>query len=170
MSRSWERKVRKNMAQANKTRKKTGSAPISGVTPGSDSIRFKGQNFIMPATLILFIASYSFLMTTSKDYVPDMMFWLTIGCYVVLAMLFFFRKPYLAVGKDFVQSRRITGDKRLQASEIKEIRVHKDYVTIFPPRGAAWTYTRMLNRFNTDAMAKELEALAQKHNINYVRM
>jgi len=170
LSRSWERKVRKNMEQANKSRKKQGTNLIntgSGST-ASNALRITGRNFIAPSLLLIFIIGYSFLMLTAPNYVPETMFFVTIGCYVLLATLFFFRKPYLAIGKDFVQSRRFTGDKRLPASEIKEIRVHKDYVVVMPQKGGAWTFSRVLNRFPTEQMSKELTAFAQKNSVNLV--
>ena len=170
MSRSWERKVRKNMEQANKTRKKQGGNLINtgSGSIANDSLRITGRNFIAPSLLLIFIIGYSFLMLTAPNYEQDTMFFVTIGCYVLLAMLFFFRKPYLAIGKDFVQSRRFTGDKRLPASEIKEIRVHKDYVVVMPQKGAAWTFSRVLNRFPTEQMTKELTSFAQKNNVNFI--
>ena len=170
MSRSWERKVRKNMEQANKTRKKQGSNLIntSSGNAASNGLRFAGRNFIVPSLLIIFIAGYCFLMLTAPNYEPETMFWVTIGCYVILAMLFFFRKPYLTIGKDFVQSRRFTGDKRMPAADIKEIRVHKDYVAVMPQKGSAWTFSRVMNRFPTEEMSKELVTFAQRNNINLV--
>lgn len=170
MSRSWERKVRKNMKQANKARKKQGSALINTNSESSvnDGLNFAGRNFIVPSLLIFFIAGYCFLMLTAPNYVPDTMFWITIGCYVLLAMLFFFRRPYLKVGKEFVQSRRFTGDKRMPAADIKEIRVHKDYVVVMPQKGSAWTFSRVLNRFPTEQMSMELTTFAQRNNINLV--
>src|SRR5690606_4647941 len=111
----------------NKRRKKSGLQPVSA--PGTAVERFKGRNYIMPIFLILFMGFYTFMMTLPAsdpdvaDPTSSPMFWVTLAAYFVLAALFFFRRPYLAVGKDFVGTRKFTGDKVLYANTIKSITV-----------------------------------------------
>ncbi|WP_028610653.1 hypothetical protein [Paenibacillus harenae] len=165
MSRSWERKVRKNMSVINKQRKKQGTGQI--VFNADKSEKIVGRNFIAPILLILFIGMYVILMQNTEGFKIDTMFWITIGCYVLLAALFYFRRPYLTIGKDYVQTRRLTGDKRLPASGIKGINIQSGYVVIEPVKGANWVFSKVMNRYPTDEMAEKLRAFAQSNSIPY---
>ncbi|MDQ6418099.1 hypothetical protein RB620_01485 [Paenibacillus sp. LHD-117] len=165
MSRSWERKVRKNMTTINKQRKKQGSGQL--VMNAEKADRFTGRNFVLPVLLILFVIMYLFVMSADPKFKLDTINWVTIGAYVLLAALFFFRRPYLKIGKDYVQSRRLTGDKRLNAADIQGIRVQNGYVTILPKKGAGWTFSRLLNRFNTADMTDKMKSFAQIHGIQF---
>ncbi|QNK60754.1 hypothetical protein H7F31_21760 [Paenibacillus sp. PAMC21692] len=165
MSRSWERKVRKNMSTINKQRKKHGEGQL--VMNAEKADRFTGRNFLLPILLILFIGAYIAIMSADPKFVMTTMSWVTIGMYFLLAALFFFRKPYLKIGKDYVQSRRMTGDKRLNAADIGSIRVQDGYVTILPKKGGGWTFSRLLNRFNTAAMTDKMKSFAQVHGITF---
>lgn len=165
MSRSWERKVRKNMSKINKDRKKHGGPQV--VLNAEKKDRYSGRNYVFPILLIVFVGLYSFVMQGDPKFEATSMYWVTLACYIILAALFFLRKPYLTIGKDYVQSRRFTGDKRLNVSDIKGIRVQDGYVTIMPQKGASWTYSRLLNRFKTDEMAEKLKTFASTHGIEF---
>ena len=165
MSRSWERKVRKNMSKINQNRKKQGAGQIILNTEKKD--RFVGRSYALPLFLVLFASFYVVMMLMTPKFQTDTMFWVTIGSYFFLAVLFFLRRPYLTIGKDYVQSRRFGGDKRLTADGIKGIRVQSGYVTIIPQKGAGWTFSRLLNRFNTDEIAEKLKSFAANHNIPF---
>lgn len=165
MSRSWERKVRKNMSTVNKQKKKYGQVAIN---PGGEKVdRFKGRNIISPVLLILFVGTYNLFVQTNPEIESSGMYWFTVIAYLLLAALFFFRRPYLTVGKDYVQSRRLMGDKRIKASDIERITVLKGYVVVRPKKGMGWTFSRMFNRFKTDDMATRLEAFAATHGITF---
>ncbi|GGG88024.1 hypothetical protein [Paenibacillus radicis (ex Gao et al. 2016)] len=165
MSRSWERKVRKNMSQINKARKKQGS---SGIVLGSEKKdRFTGRSFIAPILLILFIGLYVILVSSDPSFKASTMFYVTVGCYVLLALVFFFRKPYLTVGKDYVQTRKLTGDKRLNPAAIKGISVQRGYVVIEQHKGGNWVFSRVMNRYPTEEMGTRLQEFAKVHNLPF---
>jgi hypothetical protein len=165
LSRSWERKVRKNMSVVNKQRKKQGNGQI--VFNAEKSEKIVGRNYIAPIMLILFIGMYVFLMSGSSEFKMDTMFWVTIGCYILLATLFFFRRPYITIGKDYVQSRRLTGDKRIPVSGIKGIVAQKGYVIVEQHKGGNWMFSKLTNRFPTDEIAEKLQVFAQANGIPY---
>lgn len=165
MSRSWERKVRKNMSKINTARKKQGTGQI--LLNNDKSEKFVGRNFVSPIMLLVFVSFYSVVMQSDSNFKASGMYWVTLGCYVLLAALFFFRRPYLKLGKDYVQSRRFTGDKRLNVSDIKGFRVQNGYVTVIPQKGAGWTFSRLLNRFKTDEMSAKLKIFASTHNLPF---
>jgi len=168
LSRSWERKVKKNMEQVNKQRKKAGVGSLQLNQPvAEDKLVFKGRNIVLPIVIIFFIGMYNFLMLMNPEYAIDSMFWLTNVAYLVLAALFFFRKPYLAIGKDYVQSRRMMGDKKLFAVAIKEIKVQGGYIIIVPNNGSSWAFNKTFNRFPIEDMKVELKKLADKFNITW---
>ncbi|MCR2802890.1 hypothetical protein [Paenibacillus soyae] len=165
MSRSWERKVRKNMSKINQNRKKQGAGQI--VLNAEKKDRYVGRSYALPSFLVLFALFYVVMMLMTPKFETDTMFWVTIACYFALAALFFLRRPYLTIGKDYVQSRRFGGDKRLTVKDIKSIRVQDGYVTIIPQKGAGWTFSRLLNRFKTEEMAEKLKAFAAAHQISF---
>ncbi|MCQ6560170.1 hypothetical protein [Paenibacillus mendelii] len=166
-SRSWERKVRKNQTQLNKQRKKQGQAPLNVNTSSAPKMDvYKGRSIIMPAFLILFTASFVMLSTTSGAYkTSGSLYWITVGCYILLAGLFILRRPYLAVGKDFVKTRRFGGDRTLYAGSIKAINVQSGSIVIEQVKGTNWVFTRLINRYPTDLMAERLRTFASANNI-----
>ncbi|NIK76595.1 hypothetical protein FHS15_001720 [Paenibacillus castaneae] len=165
MSRSWERKVRKNMSEVNKKRKKQGNGKM--VLNGEKSDKIVGRNFIAPILLILFIGVYVILMQNSPGFQMDTMFWITVGCYILLAMVFFFRRPYITIGKDYVQTRKMTGDKKLSAAAIKGIVVQKGYVIVEQQKGANWVFSKLTNRYPTEEIGEKLKQFAQTNGIAF---
>lgn len=167
-SRSWERKVRKNQSQLNKQRKKQGKDPLTLKTADTQLEIYKGRSIIMPAFLVLFTALYVILSFSSDAYkTADTMYWVTIGLYLLLAVLFVLRRPYLAVSKEYVRSRRFGGDRNLYASNIKGISVQKGYVVIEQIKGGNWVFSRLINRYPTDEMAERLRAFAAANQITF---
>ncbi|MCM3748957.1 hypothetical protein M3223_16500 [Paenibacillus pasadenensis] len=174
MSRSWERRVRRNSAQINKQRKKTGQEPFSPIGDKSNPnapARFKGRNFISPILLLLFVILYAIItMTGDKPAASgstDTMNWMVIAGYSLIALMFFLRRPYLQVGPDHVQTRRMMGDKRLGKDQIQSISVQKGYVIIQPVKGGNWVFSRMLNRYPIEPMSDRLETMAAAHGIPF---
>lgn len=165
MSRSWERKVRKNMTVVNKKRKKQGNGQI--VFNADKSEKIVGRNFIAPILLILFIGMYVILMSSSTSFKMDTMFWITVGCYVLLATLFFFRRPYITIGKDFIQSRRLTGDKRMPVASIKGFSMQKGYVIVELHKGGNWVFSKLTNRFPTDEIGEKLKVFAHANGLAF---
>lgn len=165
MSRTWERKVRKNTNLVNKQRKKQG---ITRMTPGAEQVqRFKGRSYIAPILLILFIGMYVFMVSGDPTFKMTTMFWVTVVCYIFLALIFFLRRPYIAVGKDYVQTRKFTGDKRLTASAIKGISVQAGYVVIEQQKGASWVFSRLLYRYPTDEISESLKEFSKVNGVSF---
>ncbi|XEC92589.1 hypothetical protein AB6A23_14380 [Paenibacillus tarimensis] len=168
MSRSWERMVRKNTSKVNKIRKKSGAGAY--IPDASRIDRFKGRNVLLPLAILFFTGFYAYMGSLSTDYTEsNSLYWLTIVCYLLLSALFFFRRPYLSVGKDFVQTRKMTGDKTLRASGIKRISVQPGYIIIEQIKGANWMFSKTLNRFPTEAMTERLQTFAKDNEIEFVQ-
>lgn len=165
MSRSWERKVKKNMEQINKQRKKSGAGNLVLNSEKKHEVTFKGRNIVLPIVLILFIGMYNIILLMDSTYKIDGMYWATNIAYILLAALFFFRKPYLTVSKEYVQTRRMMGDKQLFAVAIKEIKVQGGYIIIVPNNGSSWAFNKTFNRYPIDDMKDELKKFADKHHI-----
>ncbi|MFF2479458.1 hypothetical protein [Paenibacillus sp. NPDC058071] len=164
-SRSWERKVRKNQSQLVKARKKQGiKAPLPGAAKED---RYRGRSIAAPILLILFITLYVILAASSPDFVPSSMFYVTIALYVLLAVFFFLRRPYIAVGKDYVQTRKFTGDKRLAVAAIKGITIQSGYVVIEQQKGGNWVFSRLINRYPTVEIGERLEQFAKANGIAF---
>ncbi|SFS62036.1 hypothetical protein [Paenibacillus sp. BC26] len=169
MSRSWERKVQKNQSQINKQRKKHGQAPLMSAKSGGVKLdTFKGRSYLMPAFLLLFILFYVIVTVSADTYKQTgNMFWLTVACYVILALLFTLRRPYLSVGSDFIRSRRFTGDRSIYVNNIKSISSQKGYIVVEQHKGGNWVFSRVMNRFPTDQMAERLRTFSAQHGISF---
>jgi hypothetical protein len=153
------------MSTVNKQRKKQGTGQL--VMNGEKADRLTGRNIVLPILLILFIGAYVSISLTDPQFQMNTINIVTIGAYFLLAALFFFRKPYLKIGKDYVQTRRMTGDKRLNAADISAIRTQEGYVTILPKKGGGWTFSRLMNRYDTSDMAAKMKTFAQTHGIPF---
>ncbi|PWW00677.1 hypothetical protein DFQ01_11230 [Paenibacillus cellulosilyticus] len=163
MSRSWERKVRNNMNKLNKQRKKQG---IQAVVPAGDrSDTFKGRSYIGPILLILITAMYALFVQADKSQAT--MYWVTIGCYLFLALLFVLRRPYIKVGTDYVQTRKFSGDRKLKPEDIKSITAQEGYVVIERVRGSNWVFSRIMNRYPTIEISERLKQFAKQHNVQF---
>ncbi|MFS0722341.1 hypothetical protein [Paenibacillus sp. 1P07SE] len=171
MSRSWERQVRKNTSAVTKYNKKRGAG--SYVPKESRIDRFRGRNYILPIAILLFISFYTYLGTlpasaSAEGEAVSGLFWVTIVCYIILAMLFFFRRPYLAVAHNYVQTRKMTGDKRIMADGIKRIQIFSGHIIIEQTKGANWMFSRALNRYPIPEMAERLREFAKDNQIDLV--
>lgn len=158
--------MRKNTNQINKARKKHGVSQI-GTSAAPKVDRYTGRNYIFPIVLILLISMYTVFVTTDPSFEPTSMFWVTIGCYIFLALIFFLRRPYISIGKDYIQTRKMTGDKQLHVSNIKGISVQNGAVVIMQQKGANWVFSRLLNRYPTDEIGRRLQDFAKTHNLPF---
>ncbi|TVY02300.1 hypothetical protein [Cohnella terricola] len=165
MSRSWERMVTKNTKQINKRRKKDGKKGLTTSTQQID--RFQGRNYVIPTLLFLLILFYITLSQPwSTSFVQDpTLFWVTIGCYVLLAVFYYFRRPYLSVSRDTLETRKFTGYKTLRPTEIRKIVIQPGYVIVESVKGTNWVFSRLMNRFPIDRMADRLKTFTDLHHI-----
>ncbi|MFD0670267.1 hypothetical protein [Cohnella sp. GCM10027633] len=168
MSRSWERMVQKNAKQVNKRRKRDGKKSISATSaPHVD--KFKGRNYVVPILLLMLIALYVTLAQPwSDEFLTDpTLFWVTIGCYVLLAFFYYMRRPYLSVTRDTLETRKFTGYKTLRPSEVRKITIQPGYVVIDTVKGSNWVFSKLMNRFPIDLMAERLKVYADLHQVEF---
>ncbi|MDI4645626.1 hypothetical protein [Cohnella hashimotonis] len=167
MSRSWERAVQRNTKEINKRRKKEGKQSLSA--PAAQIDRFKGRSLIMPFTLVLLIVFYILLFKPwSASFEQSAgMFWATVGCYVLLAVFYFLRRPYLAVSKDRLETRRFAGYKTLKPLEVRKIVQMPGYIVIEPVKGGNWVFSKLMNRYPLDAMSVRLKEFAGQHQVEW---
>ncbi|MFW5435644.1 methyltransferase [Paenibacillus apiarius] len=166
MSRSWERKVRRNSAQLNKQRKKQGKAMMSTSTVAYKE--FKGRSYILPMVLIGFTVIYAFLGGAVTDMQSPTLYWVTVFCYLGLGIILFLRRPFLRVGQDELSTIKWNRIRTLPAQEITKIVTQPGYVVIEHSRkGSSWVFSRTMNRYDTNAMAERLRLFAQQHRIEF---
>jgi len=168
-SRSWERQVKKNQSQLNKQRKKQGQKPLSVTAAAAPQLDiFKGRSIILPAFLVLFIGLFVLMSSRAgAEQTSGTLYWVTIGCYLLLAVMFVLRRPYLAVAKDYVKTRKFSGDRMLFVNNMKAINVQQGSVVIEQIKGANWVFTRSINRYPTDQMAERLRKFASDNGIAF---
>ncbi|SMF86435.1 hypothetical protein SAMN05661091_3389 [Paenibacillus uliginis N3/975] len=169
MSRSWERKVSKNMSQLNKQRKKQGQAILGTTnTSTSDGDVFKGRKYVLPIILLALAVLYALLglATVDAGTGSKTMNYIGVSLYILLALMIFLRKPYLKVGRSTVSTFKFNRERKLTASEISKIRILQGSVVIEnKARGGNWVFSRLINRYDTKAMGERLEQFAKVNNI-----
>ncbi|NMO95971.1 hypothetical protein [Paenibacillus lemnae] len=170
MSRSWERKVNKNMAQVNKQRKKSGQTSIghTAAINGKEGDLFKGRKYVLPLVLLALAGLYALLgMATGEESGSTAtMTYIGVGLYVLLAVMIFLRKPFLKVERSAVSTFKFNRERKLSASEISKIRILRGSVVIETPvKGGNWVFSRLINRYDTEAMGIRMEEFAKVNQI-----
>lgn len=172
MSRSWERKVQRNTKQLDKRRKKEGKPSIGSKTLHID--KFRGRNYIFPILLVLlmvfYVITFSPWLTKSAEAEAGVktdptMYWVTFGCYLLLAFFYFMRRPYLSVTRDTLETRKFTGYKTLRPSEIRKIVLSPGYVVIESVKGSNWVFSKGINLFPIARMSERLTTYAHANHV-----
>lgn len=166
MSRSWERQVRRNSAQLNKQRKKEGKPGVNSHTVTFDE--FKGRNFILPLILTGFTIIYALLGSVGANLPSPMLYWVTVICYLGLALMLFLRRPFLRVTKDELSTTKWNRLRTLKVEDIKKITHQPGFIIIEKNgKGSNWVFSRMMNRYDIDAMHARLQQFAAQNRITY---
>lgn len=168
MSRSWERKVSKNMSQLNKQRKKQGLSGYEGSSSAGSGDIFKGRKYVLPIILLALAALYALLGSYTEEAGGgnSALNWIGVSLYILLAVMIFLRKPYLKVEKSAVSTFKFNRERRLNVSEIEKILIADGSVVIQGKgRGGNWVFSRLINRYDTKAMGERLEEFAKAHQI-----
>ncbi|MGZ9584165.1 methyltransferase [Paenibacillus marinisediminis] len=171
MSRSWERKVRKNSQTLNKQRQKTGKPALH---IGEEKYeQFKGRNFILPIVLIAIALLFALVgsVPVAQGKQSAWLYWVTIFAYIGLGLIIFFRKPYLKIGKDYVSTTKWNRPRFLYVKDIKKITVQPGIVVIEKSgKGSNWVFSRLMNRYNIDEMGSGVIKFAEQHHIPYEKV
>jgi hypothetical protein len=159
--------VERNSKQLNKKRKKEGKSAIA--SPAVQVDRYRGRSYIVPVLLLLLILLFVFISEPwSEDFQQSAgVFWTTIGCYALLATFYYLRRPYLTVGKDYLETRRFTGYKRLKPAEIRKLVQQPGYIIVESVKGGNWVFSRVMNRYPIEEMGQRLQAFAAAHHIEW---
>ncbi|MGG3281429.1 hypothetical protein [Paenibacillus solani] len=169
MSRSWERKVSKNMSQLNKQRKKQGLTSYQGTAVSDNNDVFKGRKYVLPLVLVALGGLYALLGSATSEASGgsnNTLNLIGVGLYILLAVMIFFRKPYLKVERASVSTMKFNRERRLAASDIEKIKIATGSVVI-QGKGKAgnWVFSRMMNLYDTKAMGDRMEEFAKAHHI-----
>jgi hypothetical protein len=171
MARSWERMVQRNTQQINKQRKKQGKDTIyASTTPGKNTDVFKGRNIGFP--VVLFVLGSMFWVVGSIDQTKGsgmLSNWLGVILYYLLAALLFFRRPYLKVQSARLSTIKFNRERGLPAADIEKIILSRGAVVIkHKGKRTKWIFTKLMNRYDTNAMSTRLEAFANANHIELV--
>ncbi|MFD2612146.1 hypothetical protein [Paenibacillus gansuensis] len=165
MSRKWERMVQKNTKVTNKVRAKQGKLSISN-SPGSASEvkRHTGRSFLLPIGCAVIAIFFAIAFAVQQG----AMYWFTVISYLLLAVVFYFRKPYLAIGKDYISTRKFGGDRKMYAAGLEKIVAQPGYVVVHLKHSKSnWVFSRVFNRYDTDKMAADLQTFAKQHAVPF---
>ncbi|AHV97721.1 hypothetical protein [Paenibacillus sabinae] len=171
MARSWERMVQRNSQQINKRRKKEGKESIYRSSPAGQTDVYKGRNIIFPVLLAALGILYWMIGqfdTSSASQNSLMLNWVGVVLYFALAAMIFFRRPYLKVERARVSTFKFNRQRFLEASDIEKIVISRNSVSIKPKatKRGQWTFSRLLNRFDTSVMGERMEQFANQHKIS----
>lgn len=165
MSRKWERMVSKNTKAVNKQRIKQGKDTVyySAKESKDKGERFVGRSIFLPILLVAIAAFFAFVGGLAGR---DTLYWVTIGCYVLLALFFYLRRPFLNIGAKTLSSRRFTGDRTFDADDVKQITTSPGFIVIeWKGRRSSWVFSRFVNRFNTSEIEPSIKKFAQNNSI-----
>lgn len=172
MARSWERMVQRNTQQVNKQRKKQGKDSIyaSRSSAAKSTDIFKGRNIVFPVVLlglgIMFWVVGSIDEAQGSGILAN---WLGVVLYFLLAALLFFRRPYLKVERARLGTIKYNRERWLAAADIEKIYLSRGAVTIkYKGKRTKWIFSKLINRYDTEAMSERLEQFAQVNNIEIV--
>jgi len=165
MSRSWERMVRRNAQKLNRQRKKEGRPALYERSGNADT--FKGRSYIFPFVLLMLTIFYvtSYGPWIERPEADTTLFWITVSLYLLLALIYFLRRPYLSVTKDSLSTRRFTGYKTLRPGDIRKIVFAPGYVVVEPVKGANWVFSRYLNLFPIAQMQERLRTFCEVNKV-----
>lgn len=120
---------------------------------------------MLPFVLIMFSLFAMFTLSHFGD--RDTMYWVTVASYWVLASLFFFRRPYLKIGRRDLSTRKWNKEITVNPDEIEEIIFgDNDIVIVLKEKKTRWVFARITNLYPVNAMKKSLRAFAAQHAIS----
>jgi hypothetical protein len=164
MSRKWERMIKKNTKTINKSRVRQGKPTLSQAA-SDGSVTYKGRNWML--SLFLFCVGIFCYVAFRNTYQDDNLYWITGGSYILLSLFMFaVRRPFLKIGKNFLGTRRFTGDRKVEAADIKEITLTPNSVLIsFNSNNRKWAFTRLYHRIDVAAMSEKLKEFAASNAV-----
>lgn len=168
MSRKWERMVEKNRKKVNDQRKKQGQKEKIGSSSAEGSrIEYYGRSLIISFILLTISVVFGLSMMLTGN--TDGLYWFTVISYAVLSAYFYFlKRPYLGIGKNQLFTRRMGVIRHQDAEDIAQITHRNGVVNIkFKGKQPDWRFSRRINRFDTDAMAGQLDKFAAKFSIPF---
>lgn len=169
---SFDRKIERNRIRMNKKGKGSstqGQGTVSGRTagPNGDGDVFKGRKILLPVLLVALALTYGSIgFIGGAPEADSFMYWITIGLYVLLALIIFLKKPFLRISKNSLFTQKYNRDRRLDAGQISKIKISPTKITIVPKSGEPnWVFYKTRNRFDTEAMGNRLAQYANAYHV-----
>ncbi|CAI6055264.1 hypothetical protein PAECIP112173_01556 [Paenibacillus sp. JJ-100] len=160
--RSFERAVRKNSKQLNQQRKKSGQSVVGN--PGENI--YKGRSLLFPIFLIGLAFLYLFMSTFLVQAPMTTWDWVTMLLYVLLAVIFMLRRPYIKISSNRIITTKGNRERSIGVDDIIKFRFEPGTVVIeHNSRGKRWVFTKLLNRYDTEAITERLMQFAKAHQI-----
>jgi hypothetical protein len=131
---------------------------------GSKEAIYKGRSIMFPGLLILMLILYVTSSQTAQT-TGEPLFWVTFVLWILLIVIYILRRPFVAIGKDYVKTRRMMGDKTMYTVNIRGIVIQQGSIVIEFNKGANWVFTRSLNRYPIALMVPRFEKFAHANHI-----
>lgn len=165
MSGKWGRQLARNAHKVNARRKRLGQAAIS---VKGDVVSHKGRSWVFSLLLAFIGLFYMFAYWNAGR---TSLYWVTVFLYLMLAVIWFFlRRPFVEIGKNRLTTRKLFGFRTIEPQDIEQIEALKGYVIItLKQKNARVVCSRLMQWFNTDELAADLETFARSHRVPFVR-
>lgn len=162
MSRKWEREIERNQKQMERLRKN--QKPNTSSSKFGNKQIFKGRSVLLPVFLLL--ASFFFMFILDVLGERDFFYWVSIGSYWLLALIFFLRRPYLAIGPSELSTQRWTKEIHVKPSEVERIILADDSTVIVVKESKhRWVFSRIPHFYPMQELNRALKQYADKHGI-----
>lgn len=166
LSRKWERQITRNQKQVRKLQKNKSTSP-AWFQKKEKRVMYKGRNVILPAILLVLSFFFMFVLSVIGD--RDFMFWLAIISYWLLALFFFLKRPYLAIGTTELATYKWSREVCLKPSEVQAIWLEDDStVIVVKQTKQRWVFSRIPHFYPIKEMNSALYSYATKHSIDLV--
>ncbi len=165
MSRKWERMVEKNQKKIGDQRKKRG---LSNIKSSDGSLKIKGRSWIFPGVLAL--VGIFFALTGSTGSMSSLLYQITIGLYLLLALYHFFvRRPHLTISKNQLSWRTYTGEKIAQASDIMSISIsHREAIIALKDLKTRKSFSKFVHLYPMNELNEALQSFATANRVQLV--
>lgn len=165
MAGKWERQLARNARKLNARRKRLGRQAISA---GADVIRHRGRSWVF-SLFLAFLGLFYLLAYWNTEHTS--LYWVTVFMYLFLAVLWFaVRRPFIDIGKKTLTTRKLFGFRTIAPEDIEQIESLKGYVVItLRPKNSRLVFSRLMQWFDTEQLAKDLETFARNHRIKFVK-
>lgn len=154
--------VERNSKKINKDRRKKGGQQLAS---SDGTVRIVGRSWVFP--LVLASAGLLFGLTLPPEGTSGILYQVTIGLYILLALFHFFvRRPYIKINKQQLIWRTYTGEKLAAAGDVAYVQISdKRSVVALKDGKTRRTFSRLYHLYPMGQLNSALRQFASAHHV-----